>query len=165
MGSPIVLVQERLWRLLLFRHLWRKQTWRACSCHAEHCFTCWILQRIKETPWLQHVYILEGVGTGNKQTNMRSPSGKAGKRLLPEVWMSHPEPGGRETVGHAGIWEMSVSHKGSSKDWGPEMGLLMGCLRKTVWGTSSALIETWGEEGRCVRLREFWWLDNPWQCY
>ena len=43
------------------------------------------------------------------------------------VWRSHPEPGGRETVGHAGIWEMSVSHKRSSKDWGPEMGLLMGC--------------------------------------
>ena len=62
------------------------------ACVTLSSFTCWILQRIKETPWLQHVYILEGVGTGNKQINMRSPSGKMGERVLLRlgVWRSHP---------------------------------------------------------------------------
>ena len=74
------------------------------------------------------------MGTGNKQINMRSPSGKMGKEYYLDLGCGGvtQEPGGRETVGHAGIWEMSVSHKGSSKAWGPEVGLLMGCLRKSV---------------------------------
>ena len=74
------------------------------------------------------------MGTGNKQINMRSPSGKMGKECYLDLGCGGvtQEPGGRETVGHAGIWEMSVSHKGSSKAWGPEVGLLMGCLRKSV---------------------------------
>lgn len=65
---------------------------------------------------------------------MEGPPGKVGKEcyLDLEFRAVTQVPEGRETVGHAGIWEMSISHKGSSKDWDPEMGLLRGCLRKTV---------------------------------
>lgn len=144
----------------------------ACLCHAKCCFSCWILQWIKETPWLRCIYILEGVGTGvgigNKQRNMRGQSGKVGKECylywgLEEscVWGDTEGPGGREAAGHSGIWGTSISYKGIRKDRGPEIGLLVGCLRKTVCRTSSGLTETRGKEGSCVRLWESWQLDNP----
>ena len=65
---------------------------------------------------------------------MRGPSGKVGKECYLDWGCGGVTqgPGGHEAVGHAGVWEMSVSHKGSSKDWSPEMGLLMGCLQKAV---------------------------------
>lgn len=55
----------------------------------------------------------------------------------------------REREGNAGIQLTRISHKGSTRKNGTEMGVLMRCLRKIVCMTNSGLIETWETEGRC----------------